>query len=36
MLRVLVTLDAGLDRWADLLGIHQAELQLIMTLSILL
>jgi hypothetical protein len=34
--RVGVTLDAGLDRWVDLLHIHQADLQLIITLWILL
>jgi hypothetical protein len=34
--RVLVNLDAGLDRLVDLLEIHQVELQLIITLSILL
>jgi hypothetical protein len=31
--RVLVTLDAGLDRWVDLLDIRQAELQLVVTQS---
>jgi hypothetical protein len=34
--RVLVTSDAGLDRWVDLVHINQAELQLIITLWILL
>jgi hypothetical protein len=32
--RVLVTLDAGLDWRIDLLDIHQAELQLIITLYV--
>jgi hypothetical protein len=36
MSRVLVTLEAGLARWVDLLDVHRAELQLIITLSILL
>jgi hypothetical protein len=34
--RLLVTLDAGLDWRIDLSDIHQAELQLIITLSVLL
>jgi hypothetical protein len=34
--RVLVTLDAGLDWRINLLDVHQAELQLIITLSVLL
>jgi hypothetical protein len=29
-------LDVGLARWVDLLDMHQTELQLIITLSILL
>jgi hypothetical protein len=36
MSRVLVTLDAGLARWVDLLDVHQAELLLIIILSVLL
>jgi hypothetical protein len=28
-----MTLDAGLDLWVDLLDIHQAELQLVVTQS---
>jgi hypothetical protein len=36
MPRVLVTSDAGLDGRIDLLDIHQAELQLIITFPILL
>jgi hypothetical protein len=34
--RVSAASDVGLDRWVDLLDLHQAELQLIITLSILL
>jgi hypothetical protein len=36
LMDVLVTSDAGLDRRVDLLDIHQAELQLVITLLILL
>jgi hypothetical protein len=36
MSRVLVILDGGLDWRIDLLDIHGSELQLIITLSILL
>jgi hypothetical protein len=33
--RVSVILEAGLARWVDLLATHQAELKLIIALSIL-
>jgi hypothetical protein len=36
MSRVLVTLDAGFVLWVDLLDVHLAEMQLIITLLILL